>query len=236
MTTPRVEQALRRTPRDHPNLKAIDDLMDIPGRSANAHKLSLRRYLQEALEILEQEGVLTCGDAWHSMDELYDYRMAYHAHAVKLWQDNSFKVVKSWQHHDGEDLRTKDLFIVSVQLPTGQVSNHYKAKYWDMFDCPVVERAPAWDGHTPGVALNRLISALPQTAMLLAPSGAAQRQRATLNQPTWPAPVPSAITEENLSDLEQNGLVSYRPGGHEWGDSVADLDDPGEDMIHAMEG
>lgn len=41
-------------------------------------------------------------------------------------------------------------------LPTGQVSNHYKSKYWDLFDVPERETAFEYDGHTPNEAADRI--------------------------------------------------------------------------------
>lgn len=47
-------------------------------------------------------------------------------------------------------------FIVTATLPTGQISNHYENKEWDLFRCKEVEKAPEWDGHTSKDVLNRL--------------------------------------------------------------------------------
>ena len=48
-------------------------------------------------------------------------------------------------------------FIVSAMLPTGLISNHYKAEDWDLFQIPEVEKALyKFDGHTPQDVLVRL--------------------------------------------------------------------------------
>ena len=42
-------------------------------------------------------------------------------------------------------------------LPTGQISNHYKAKDWDLFKIPETDKALfEYDGHTPQDCLTRL--------------------------------------------------------------------------------
>ena len=41
--------------------------------------------------------------------------------------------------------------------PQGQVTNHYKEEWWDLFNIPSVERPSAYDGHTPQVAAARLL-------------------------------------------------------------------------------
>lgn len=112
-------------------------------------------------------------DGWHTFDELYHYRMLYNAGMATYFHefleehgpyDDQF-VVKSWRHSDGELCFGKDnYFVVVMQLPTGQVSNHYKGEYWDLFKVPEVERAPEWDGHTPQQAAERLEAYLRQTS------------------------------------------------------------------------
>ncbi|GAA2022390.1 hypothetical protein WDZ16_13035 [Pseudokineococcus marinus] len=96
-------------------------------------------------------------DEHHTMTELYDYRMLYNAHAARGWLAEGVAVVRSWRHSDGEPCFGGGWFIVSATLPTGQVSNHYRAEHWDLFDfVPEVDLPPAYDGHTPAVAADRL--------------------------------------------------------------------------------
>lgn len=100
-------------------------------------------------------------DGYHTFDELYEYRMLYNAHAARGWLDAGIPVVKSWRHSDGElCFGQGGWFIVTAELPTGQVSNHYPQEAWELFEVPEVERAPEWDGHTPGEAAQRLRAAL----------------------------------------------------------------------------
>ncbi|PBB08459.1 hypothetical protein CKW39_08850 [Kocuria sp. WRN011] len=99
-------------------------------------------------------------DGYHTFDELYEYRMLYNAHAARGWYEAGIEVVKSWNHADGVPCFGGSWFVVTAQLPTGQVSNHYEAKHWDMFDIPDVDLPPAWDGHTPEDAASRLREAL----------------------------------------------------------------------------
>ena len=100
-------------------------------------------------------------DGNHTHNELYKDRMLYHAFAVDAWIGvYDYDVVKSWKHSDGELCFGGGWFIVVAQLPTGQVSNHYRAEHWDLFDCPEVELPPEYDGHTPEVAAQRLLDEL----------------------------------------------------------------------------
>lgn len=112
-------------------------------------------------------------DGYHTFNELYRYRMLYHAayvstrHRIEVdWLnyrksiDSDFEpvptTVKSWRHSDGEECFGGGWFIVVTQLPTGQISNHYEADHWTLFEVPEVENAPEWDGHTPAQAAARL--------------------------------------------------------------------------------
>ena len=120
--------------------------------------------LHDALDEIERlRDEITAGDAsdgYHTHNELYRYRMLYNAHAARGWVAQGIPVVKSWRHEDGELCFGGDWFIVTATLPTGQVSNHYEEKYWDLFDVPIRVYPPVWDGHTPEDAANRLEAAL----------------------------------------------------------------------------
>ena len=65
-------------------------------------------------------------------------------------------VHKSKRHNDGEECFGGGWFIVMANLPTGQISNHYELKDWNLFQIPEKAIADKWDGHTPQEAANRL--------------------------------------------------------------------------------
>ena len=65
-------------------------------------------------------------------------------------------VVKSCRHDDGKFCFGGGWFIVQMQTPYGQITNHYKFRYWNLFDCKEVYKAYKWDGHTPQEAAERL--------------------------------------------------------------------------------
>ena len=95
-------------------------------------------------------------DGYHTFRELYEYRMLYNAVAVRHWLLSGIGVTKSWRHHDGELCFGGGWFIVTADLPQGQVSNHYPAHDWPLFIVPEVDRSPEWDGHTPQDAAERI--------------------------------------------------------------------------------
>lgn len=70
--------------------------------------------------------------------------------------EGKYDVHKSYRHADGELCFGGGWFIVMANLPTGQVSNHYRAEEWNLFNVPERWKADEWDGHTPVEAANRL--------------------------------------------------------------------------------
>lgn len=92
-------------------------------------------------------------DGYHTFNELYDFRREYNAALVNtgIW-----KAHKSYRHHDGELCFGGGWFIVMIDTPFGQISNHYENEYWDEFHCEEKEVADEWDGHTEKDVLNRL--------------------------------------------------------------------------------
>jgi hypothetical protein len=113
-------------------------------------------------------------DGYHTYNELYDFRKMYNAALFNEWgkakeqhpdwwkEGKPFYVFthnvhKSWRHYDGELCFGGGWFIVSAMLPTGQISNHYKAEDWDLFQIPETDKALyEFDGHTGKDVLDRL--------------------------------------------------------------------------------
>lgn len=98
-------------------------------------------------------------DGYHTINELYEYRRVYNTLLFNEWAARGvYDVHKSWHHSDGEPCFGKPgkWFIVVAQLPTGQISNHYKAEFWGTFKVPDRAQAAEFDWHTPQIALERM--------------------------------------------------------------------------------
>ena len=97
-------------------------------------------------------------DEYHTLQELYDFRLVYNALLFNNWhKHNEYEVYKSKKHHDGEPCFDGEWFIVVAILPTGQISNHYHIDYWDYFKIPEYEKMKdEFDGHTSSDVLDRL--------------------------------------------------------------------------------
>lgn len=132
------------------NLHALADQVD-------ALEKELRETTSRADKMYERLNDLLANprDEYHTMAELYEYRMVYNALAT-VWFGEMGRAVKSWRHHDGELCFGGGWFIVCLYTPDGLATNHYKAEHWDLFAATEVETAPEWDGHTPAMALERL--------------------------------------------------------------------------------
>jgi len=98
-------------------------------------------------------------DGYHTFGELYDFRKVYNAALFNEWAQYDipkYNVHKSWKHSDGELCFGGGWFIVMATLPSGQISNHYEDKDWDLFKIPEYELADKFDGHTPNDVITRL--------------------------------------------------------------------------------
>ena len=126
-------------------------------------------------QLVSEDEVVDIGelsDGYHTFNELYEFRKVYNAALFNEWAENletssdfgqalfnvpKYNVHKSWRHSDGELCFGGGWFIVSAMLPTGLISNHYKAEDWDLFKIPEVDKALfEFDGHTSEDVLNRL--------------------------------------------------------------------------------
>lgn len=95
-------------------------------------------------------------DGFHTFKELYEFRKLYNAAFFNELSPDLENVHKSYRHSDGELCFGGGWFIVMATLPTGQISNHYENKDWDLFKCPERKTADKWDGHTEKEVVERL--------------------------------------------------------------------------------
>jgi hypothetical protein len=131
-----------------------------------------REIFDQAKEKEKEHNKITenTSDGYHTFKELYEIRKAYNIALFNEWgrkglvpnpngsYHHKYYVHKSWKHHDGELCFGGGWFIVVAVLPTGQISNHYKAEDWDLFNIPETEKALfEFDGHTTQDVIDRLI-------------------------------------------------------------------------------
>jgi len=103
-------------------------------------------------------------DGYHTMEELYEHRIALFAALCNFWndviEDMEISVYqKAWKsklHSDGT-MFEGGYFIAGIESNKGQITYHMKLKHWDSFRIPELERAPEYDGHTPNDVIERLL-------------------------------------------------------------------------------
>ena len=134
---------------------------------ANCGKLQFRSNLFNEDKVVvtdingfrEYRNIGEVSDGYHTFNDLYYYQMLYNAAFFKTLPAE-YHPHKSFKHYN-EKMEIEECFgggwfIVMAQLPTGQISNHYDIKYWDLFCLPEQDCCDLWDGHTPKESFERL--------------------------------------------------------------------------------
>lgn len=138
----------------------IGDLIKRKATPADMSNFIHHLLLQTRQQTLEEVDENT-SDGYHTFKELYEFRKLYNAALFNEWySQGKYNVHKSWKHHDGEECFGGGWFIVVATLPTGQISNHYEEKDWDLFRVVAKDRADEWDGHTSQDVAKRLLNQL----------------------------------------------------------------------------
>lgn len=114
--------------------------------------------INEEIKLLEETGEVS--DGFHTFNELYEFRKVYNAALFNSWSKQGlYNVHKSKKHYEGDLCFGGGWFIVIAILPTGQISNHYPIKDWDLFNIPSYDKPLfPFDGHTPQDTLTRISS------------------------------------------------------------------------------
>lgn len=94
-------------------------------------------------------------DGYHTFNELYYHRMVLFASLLNAYPDRGWK---SKFHSDGT--MHEGYFVAGIHTPGGEYTYHTEMKYWGMFSCKELDRAPEWDGNIPS-DVGRLLSLEP---------------------------------------------------------------------------
>lgn len=105
----------------------------------------MRSRVEAICKIANIDDIEELSDGFHTFKQLYHQRMMLFAVLVK---QNKDKAWKSLRHEDGELCFGGGWFIVGVDTPEGSYTYHYENKYFDLFDCEILDYAKHWDGHT----------------------------------------------------------------------------------------
>lgn len=101
---------------------------------------------------IDTENIGETSDGYHTFNELYHHRAILFS---VICNQNRHNAWKSLKHDDGS--MYDNMFVVGINTPNGPATYHYDVMpYWDMYDVPEYDKAPAWDGHTPSDAIERI--------------------------------------------------------------------------------
>lgn len=175
----------------------------------------------------EPEVTKDTSDGHHTFAELYHYRMLYNALLFNEWAaQGKYDVHKSERHSDGELCFGGGWFIVSAQLPTGQVTNHYRLEYWNLFKFPSRVLAAQWDGHTPQIVADRLEAlavdmsfASDPTAQQEPVCSSVSDDYVSAHKPRTPRVVDRLGVDEQGARWRDRDGDEYWFNGHRWCDS-----------------
>jgi hypothetical protein len=94
-------------------------------------------------------------DGYHTFDELYEHRVTLFIMLCRHI-DEATPVWRSKVHSDGTSI--KGFFLLGIAKRKGaQISYHLPMGHWDdTAFAETLDRAPAWDSHTPQDVLRRL--------------------------------------------------------------------------------
>lgn len=104
-----------------------------------------RRKFDAICEMADVEDIGDLSDGFHTFNSLYYQRMIMFATLVKAYKDRAWK---SLRHDDGELCFGGGWFIVGIDTPEGSYTYHYENKYFNIFDCQILDHSKPWDGHT----------------------------------------------------------------------------------------
>lgn len=106
---------------------------------------------------IPETGIGDLSDGYHTFNELYHHRAVLFSVICRLFPERAWKS----KLHDTGDM-FEGMFIVGIETDFGQATYHYDIDpYWDMFEVTELEKAPAYDGHTPADTIARIASLYP---------------------------------------------------------------------------
>ena len=135
-------------------IQCWDDLYSSPTlyEKADFAKRMAEKLIARGLTMLPESGIGDMSDGYHTFNELYHHRAVLFSTICNARPDLAWKS----KLHDTGDMY-EGMFIVGIETKEGQATYHYDIDpYWDMFNVPVLDRAPVWDGHTPQQAIDRI--------------------------------------------------------------------------------
>jgi hypothetical protein len=145
-----LDEAIEHAGKEAERLEAVNCL-----DCANEHR-QLYLWLKELKQLRELNMSVKKSettDGYHTFGELYRHRAVLFS---VICNQNKNLAWKSKLHSDGT--MYDGMFIVGINTPEGVATYHCDVgPFWEYFDVEELPAAPVWDGHTPEIALERLL-------------------------------------------------------------------------------
>lgn len=90
-------------------------------------------------------------DGYHTFNELYDHRIALFCALMRSHKDISW-----WSEYHNDGTLIEGWIIAGMHLPTGDITYHIPSTTHIHVEIKHLDKAPAWDGHTPSDVVDRL--------------------------------------------------------------------------------
>jgi hypothetical protein len=108
---------------------------------------------------IEVEDYSKVSDGYHTIQELYDHRIALYIALCKFYEAGYGQIWRAKKHHDGGSY--DGWFLLGINTKPGkQITYHIPMEYWkDTEFADTYDQSPfEWDGHTSADVLERIKS------------------------------------------------------------------------------
>lgn len=112
---------------------------------------------KQILELkIKGENVKNISDGHHTFLELYELKMVLFSALCNAYPELCWKSKKHFD--EANDPMFNGCFIVGINTPKGVTTYHFKLKYWDEFNVPIIANAPKYDGYSYNESLEKIKS------------------------------------------------------------------------------
>ena len=169
------------------------------------------QYLEGICKAAHVDDIGDVSDGYHTFNQLYYQRMMLFATIVKQNRDKAWK---SLRHEDGELCFGGGWFIVGIDTPEGSYTYHYEDKYFDLFDCEVLDHGKHWDGHTEK-DVTRLLS-LNQEGEFFQPCQDCNTKMNEIRRAYDKLKASSELTNGEIIEELENTIELIKQDGKDW--------------------
>ena len=133
----------------------LNDIAMIYGNGAKfVYNKETKRFDFNSKDKTDEINTKDISDGHHTFHELYMHRTMLFCALCNLLPEVSWK---SKKHFDEEnDPMYEGDFIAGINTEDGPITYHIKLEYWDIFNIPVIDRAPKYDNYGNDEVIKRI--------------------------------------------------------------------------------